>query len=783
MDELTTTATPNSPLMLGYALRYIKEPLNWRLCRLMAGSKRPMLTAWNSPERAISTPEVVFSIWDNPGSASSGMGLCHEASMTAAFDVDHLDYTVYAFNEFGIDILELMKGFPRIKGREGRDKIIFSMPESLPTVKLVWPANPAIEGSKPTTVFELRGKGGQDVLPPSIHPDTQAPYTWVVAPWDLDSIQEIPKPLFHLMKNWQDFKSQMEATCPWAVEAPTRPTPTPRVVNTESVSIIKKFNDAHSVTALLEAYGYKKRGKRWISSTSSSGIAGVVVFNDGEKERVYSHHASDPLNNGRAHDAFDLFVLFKHDSSLASALSDAATSLGIVPSYAQTMEMNVDGLIASSKKKVKKAPIFQAAPATYEFPKHLLKFKGLVGELAQYMGDTAMYPQPVLELGASLAFCGALMGRKIRTETNIRTNIYAIGINYSGSGKEHARKVIKKLSVEANAINYVGAEKIASDAGLFNLLNQSPSTLWIADEFGRTLKALNNLRAPAHLQNLSTQIMELSGSADSYLIEPRKALTGTDDNLNKLKRVVNPNLCIYGTTVPGRLFDSLTPEEIEDGFLPRWLLFESDTYDQEPQEKKDVNADALIKKIQEWATMPINANPNPDMNCDFLNVNPRIAPTTPEAKAILDKFGKVWRTRKTESRGFGIDAMWARAYEHALRVSLIVAGGINIDNPVIDAETAQQCCELVEFLLMRSSSQAMACVATNDYDAAIKKISAYIKENSPATKKMLAIKFQHIKAKERNEMLLQMIEAELIGVDLIKTGGKGAPETNFHWIG
>jgi len=774
--ELVVNAVKPELTMLSHALGYINEPLNWRLCQLRPHSKAPMLAEWNSDSRAVGDATVATGIWSN---SQFGIGLVHESSHTGAFDVDHLEYAALAFAEFGIDILALMAGYPRIKGRDGRDKIIFNVPVSNATIKLVWPAKEA--GDKPTTVFELRGKGGQDVLPPSIHPDTMQPYTWQVAPWDLvDGVPTIPAQLLAIWDSWTAFKPQFEAACPWATKAVERPSAVVRKISSENNNIIGQFNNCHSMAAILAEHGYKQRGKRWLSPTSSSNIPGVIIFDDGTKERCYSHHASDPLNTGKAHDAFDLIVLLDHYGDFNAALLSAANVMGISPSIAEKIEFDIDELIANSSKKQAAKP-FVKTPAVYEFPKHLLNVPGMVGDMSRYMSATARFPQPVLELGASLAFCGALMGRKIRTKSNIRTNIYTIGINVSGSGKEHARKCIKNLSVQAEATNYVGAEKIASDAGLFNLLHIAPSTLWLADEFGRVLRAMNNSRAPTYLQNLSTQIMELSGSADSFLIEPRKASTGIDKT-DPTKIIHNPNLCIYGTTVPGRLFDSLTPEEIEDGFLPRWLLFESDIQDQEPQQHGKVDCDDLIALIKAWSVKPINAYQ--EGNVDFLNPNPAIASSDCHADLIFGDYEKVWRKRKIEFRGFGVDAVWARAYEHALRVALIRAGGINIDFPHIDEAGAQWSCELIDFLLLRESAQAMDCVAKNDHDSAIKKLSKFIRDNSPVQRRVLAIKFQHIKAKERNEMLGQLVEAELISIEKTQMSDKGGPATVvFSWIG
>jgi putative DNA primase/helicase len=81
-------------------------------------------------------------------------------------------------------------------------------------------------------------------------------------------------------------------------------------------SLIQKFNETHSVTDILVAAGYVRKGKKWLAPNSQSGIPGLVVFEDG---RVYSHHSNDALNGGHSHDAFGIFCLIWHDGNPSAA--------------------------------------------------------------------------------------------------------------------------------------------------------------------------------------------------------------------------------------------------------------------------------------------------------------------------------------------------------------------------------------------------------------------------------------------------------------------------------
>ena len=100
------------------------------------------------------------------------------------------------------------------------------------------------------------------------------------------------------------------------------------------VSPIDEFNNSHDVRSILKTHGYRESGKKFIAPTSSSGMAGVVILQgDDGRERAFSHHSNDPIADGLAHDAFDLFCILAHGGDEWAAIQAAAklltTSAGI----------------------------------------------------------------------------------------------------------------------------------------------------------------------------------------------------------------------------------------------------------------------------------------------------------------------------------------------------------------------------------------------------------------------------------------------------------------------
>lgn len=88
------------------------------------------------------------------------------------------------------------------------------------------------------------------------------------------------------------------------------------------MSPVIQFNRAHACRELLNRNGYKQAGNKWLSPTSESGIAGIQRCNNTKDgvERIYSHHGSDPLNDGFAHDAFDIYRILECRGDMKKAL-------------------------------------------------------------------------------------------------------------------------------------------------------------------------------------------------------------------------------------------------------------------------------------------------------------------------------------------------------------------------------------------------------------------------------------------------------------------------------
>lgn len=309
-----------------YAKRYT-ERFGFALVPLKPEQKLPLYNDWGN--NTISTAAEAEAYYNaNP---NHNIGVALGPSRLCSLDIDCMDSFTVILNEFGIPPTELDK-YPTIQGASKGSRLMFRVPEGkeLPYCKLNWPTedNP----KKHYTVIELRSCQGDkqrfDVLPPSIHPDTHAPYKWIKQP--KDDWPEPPGWLLAIWEAWGAFKPQLQDACPWVEQKPEPVQPKTAGSPREGGSVIDAYLQSDSLDSALGRYGYRQIGKRWLSPHSGTGLPGVIPFPGGQS--CWIHHASDPLcseESGQPVNAFDLYCYYEHGNDASKAVKAAAEQLGM----------------------------------------------------------------------------------------------------------------------------------------------------------------------------------------------------------------------------------------------------------------------------------------------------------------------------------------------------------------------------------------------------------------------------------------------------------------------
>lgn len=287
---------------------------------LIPESKAAKLPGWNLPDANVNV-EQHWGLFpaDNIGLILAPSGIC-------VLDIDCKDEFLIAIKSIGLTPNYDASPFWETNtagirsGKPNKGKLLFKVPKDVQLTyhKLQW--NTA--GGGKHTVFELRAGYVQDVLPPSIHPDTKQPYQWVGG-----EIQPMPDDLLLLWQHWETFALALEKADRLYQEPPKQPKRgRPRTLH-PGRDIIAEWKESQNLGSLLEYFGYRRIGKRYLSPNSHSGTPGVILSDDAKT--FYAFNESDVFADGHQHNAFDLMLHYRHHGDIIAAINQCKDDLGI----------------------------------------------------------------------------------------------------------------------------------------------------------------------------------------------------------------------------------------------------------------------------------------------------------------------------------------------------------------------------------------------------------------------------------------------------------------------
>lgn len=189
------------------------------LCAIEPGSKAPTYKEWN----ALGLGQIKMP----PG---YGAGLMHVESGTCAIDLDQMEIATAWLAQKSVDLASLLTAPDAVRiasGRTGRAKLLYRLDRPLQSVKTakfqqISPKSGQLE-TYTAIDFRCATKGGlsmQDVLPPTIHPDTGKPYEWAYGDELTGSWRNLPPLPPELRAIWEELLRGSQI----ANDAPAAPT-------------------------------------------------------------------------------------------------------------------------------------------------------------------------------------------------------------------------------------------------------------------------------------------------------------------------------------------------------------------------------------------------------------------------------------------------------------------------------------------------------------------------------------------------------------------------------
>lgn len=377
--------------------------------------------------------------------------------------------------------------------------------------------------------------------------------------------------------------------------------------------------------------------------------------------------------------------------------------------------------------------------------------EGFLGDYVTFLNETQEFPCPELNLSAALCLASVLTGRKIQDYRGTRTNLITVNIAPSGGGKDHPRKMNRKILQESDL---EGPEKFFSGTGIVAALVRRPSVLIQMDEMGKHLQAACSQRAQTSINGVVPAIMTLHTSSDSVYCPD-----GYADGERSVT-ISQPHLVIYGSTTPCTFFEALSGGDVASGFVGRMLVFASPSLQHvfpTPFGMHDI-PESITSWVQDWVDRP-----HGEGDLSSLNPDPPVIPISPEAEERAKKHTWAIAERRVNEDPMKA-AIWSRAPEARSKLALLHC--LSRQSEVIQLCDLNWAIEVVNFLTRRVIVLLRGNVATTPHEKNVQRVMREISgAGGVMSNSQMSRKMRWLNSRDRGIIIAQLLESgELINV-------------------
>lgn len=670
------------------------------LAPIKPGTKQPRGSGWQyKPASA--------EHWErNP---SDGMGIIHHLSGTCSIDIDDIESSRLALAAIDIDMDALLDNGVQIISRAGRAKLLYRAPATLPQMRhaLNWPNKDDGDGGT-YCVIEFRAGKVQDVLPPSIHPDTGEPYKWGGSvSWE--DLPELPATLLPAWINWDLAKSAMADACPWRKVSEGIPAKVKtRDYGGQSygggVSVIASFNDSHDIGSILEQHSYKRAGGRWRYPHSTTGIPGVVLLPDTSPQRIYSHHGSDPLGDGYAHDAFSIFCQLDFNGDVTAAVREAAHILGIVreedkEGYAAADEFikNMKSMKNADVEMKPMATVSTLAPPRRDDDEERVYEPTVIdaphpGEIPCEMGrmvydflesKAGFDTRPDAIMQATIGYLCFAASRRYETPDGQPVSVFLGCVSSSVAGllgmKSDLTSIMEMTNDRASSIN----GQISSDYAFHKALFRTPRLFWKTEQYGYMVQTARRQPSGAMESALSAVNTCYQGKTEYPNIDSVKI--GNKDIDPEDCKIIKPAVTVFALLPNEHLSTIGQRGELSRGTINRMMIIPAGRHCKPSNGGCTIDA-GFISKYKRMTEISGGGNFK-----DLYRNEPKIKTVLigKDAKCEFSESFKRMREFMLKDSRTQFSKMAYGYNNSSKRIACAIAASINPENPVVDEGTAK----------------------------------------------------------------------------------------------
>ncbi|KAB1068892.1 bifunctional DNA primase/polymerase [Methylobacterium planeticum] len=424
--------------------------------------------------------------------------------------------------------------------------------------------------------------------------------------------------------------------------------------------------------------------------------------------------------------------------------------------------------------------------AAQDYPDEALRVGGLVGEMADWIMSTAMYPCRLFAVSAALAAIGTVVGRQVYTGVpRAGTSLYWLTIAPTAGGKDRPQEAIKQMFAAADLSHLIKAS-VSSSAKLGMSLAEAPAQCQVIDEVGKVLRKFVSRNASSQELSLLDDYCSVWGK-NLGSFEPEGVTTRGDASIRQ------PSLTFFGATTPTAFYAQLRSAQVAGGFLNRFLVMQRH---QRVPENPDVQPEDIVppvfvealRTLHTWQDGRIMPAPSEMARDPLRPPTPFVVPVAPDAEPMLVEARARARAMIVRSDDDPILEVYARSAEMVKRMALVLACGRHwrdMSACRIEASDVAFASNLVDWCMGSFVEGLRNHMAENEHQANAKMVLALIRtaKGHKLTRSELYRKVDdRLQARELTGILVNLCEAGKIEVleEKPPEGTKGGrPKTTY----
>ena len=367
-------------------------------------------------------------------------------------------------------------------------------------------------------IVELIGPGRQAVLPPTIHPETGAPYYWSgsarledLAPHELPALPG-------------DIAGKITAVlipfgyCPESAPHENSDDESPhRQLNNAALANLDAWVPALALYRCRPARGGYEAVPIWRPSTTRPTEApeerhlNLKIVPKGIRD-FGADKGYTPLDLVMVACECDLDTAFRFLSERLNWAPDIDLSGLLQLKQPELQAPEPDRQVVEPEQPQAAEPRSKSKPAvSIDELERFTVVPGAVGDIVDWIVATSRRPSRIIALGAAITIVGSLIGRRVAGPTRSATNLYVVGVAPTGYGKQRALDSVPDLLEAAGAIDHFGSAKFFSLSAVLELMQEKPLVLCVQDEIGALLQSITNRKASNHEKAVSQILADAVG--------------------------------------------------------------------------------------------------------------------------------------------------------------------------------------------------------------------------------------------------------------------------------